>query len=168
MFSPSRKKRKVLDNYQGECCEAESGPEPERVHKGAVADVCGHVLDMRSLLYSLNSLLAEEKTSADRSTANLESERPLAVSGASSVEESDRYEDKLMVGRKSSEEELETIEDRQDVASSSVEPTSASSSFFHRKQSFFASNFGATQSRYGSQPLPSKVTDITANPPQNN
>lgn len=174
MFSPSRKKRKTgakLCDDQGECCAAEMGVEPERVHRGAVADACvdsGNALDMRVLLYSLNGLLEERPR--DIVTANLEPERPLAVSRASSVEESDRDEDKLMVDRKSSEEELETIEDKQDVAECIVGPASASGSFFYRgqSQSVYARSFEALPSSYDSQLLSSKVTDSIANPPQNN
>lgn len=169
MFSSDRKKRKTdskPDIYQTEHYEREVELEHvhKHVHKGAVADACGHdhTLDMGSLLYSLNSLSAGEETSRDMSTTNLEPERPLVASRASSVEEFERDEDKLMVDRKSSGEKLETIEDRQDVASGSAGPASASSSFFYRERSVFARSFEATQSCF------SKVKGIVANPPQNN
>ena len=164
MYRPNRKNRKTdskSDIYQA----AHREVEPERVHKGAVADACGHTLDMTSLLHSLNSLLAGEEILGDMPTANFASERPLAVSRASSVEEFGRDEDKLIVDGKNSEEELERIEYRQDAASSRVELTSAASSFFHREQS--ARSFEAIQSHYGPSLLPSKVTDVIVNLPQN-
>lgn len=175
MFSPSRKRRKTGSEPctgQVEVEHRDREVELEPVHKGAVANACSHTLDMGSLLYSLDRLLAGEEILSDMSTTKSESERLLTVSRASSVEEFERGEDKLVGGRKSSEKELQAIEDGQEVASGgSVVPTSASSSFFHRGASFFAHSFEATQGRYGSQSLSrsrtEKVTGIIANHPQN-
>lgn len=167
MLRADRKKRKTdsePDIYQGGYREAES----ERVHKGAVADACvdsRHTLDMRSLLYSLRSLLEGEERPPV--AVDLESERPLAVSRASSIEESDKDEGGLIVGLESNDEELERIEDSRDVASSSVGRPSVSVSFFRPEQSVFVRNYEAIQRSYGTQKLSSEATDIIDNPSQN-